>query len=241
MPFSRKLATGLGVGAASLALVGVGLLAAVSVQTSAQDMASTATRQSASPPAAPGHYAGAEITPEPTTTRTPTRKATPRPTATRKPVAPKKPTAAPRPSKTTRSPSARSTSKPSTVGTTLENQVVTLANAQRAKAGCKPLQHDGKLRKAAYGHSQDMVAKDYFDHTSPTGKEADDRIAAAGFSPVSSWGENIAYGQRSAAAVMDDWMNSPGHKRNILDCSYTHIGVGYVASGSYWTQVFAAR
>ncbi|WP_211370283.1 CAP domain-containing protein [Nonomuraea turkmeniaca] len=116
---------------------------------------------------------------------------------------------------------------------------MSLANAQRAKAGCRPLKHDAELRRAAYGHSRDMVAKDYFDHTSPSGKDAGDRIKAAGFSPVSSWGENIAAGQRTAAAVMKDWMSSSGHKRNILDCSYTHIGVGYASS--YWTQVFAAH
>ncbi|RVX45250.1 uncharacterized protein YkwD [Nonomuraea polychroma] len=245
MPLNREFATrvGLGAGAVVLTTVVGGLLAAVTQQSAADNMAYTATPTSTSAAGALGYPDDVEITPEPTATRTPTKKATPRPTATRKPVVPKKPTATPKPSKSTLSPSARSTAKPApmTVGTTLENQVVQLANAQRAKAGCKPLKHDAKLREAAYGHSKDMVAKDYFDHTSPTGKDADARIEAAGFSPVSSWGENIAYGQRTAAAVMADWMSSPGHKRNILDCSYTHIGVGYVSSGSYWTQVFAAH
>ncbi|MGP3959211.1 CAP domain-containing protein [Nonomuraea sp. 3N208] len=245
MPLSRKLVTRIGLGAclAAVSTAAGGLLAVITEQSSANDMAYTATPESTSAAGALDHRDDVEITPEPTTTGTLTRTATPRPSATRKPVAPKKPTAVPRPSKTTLSPSARSTPKPSatTVGTTLENQVVKLTNAQRAKAGCKPLKHDVKLRVAAYGHSKDMVAKNYFDHTSPSGKDTGDRMKVAGFSPVSSWGENIAYGQRTAAAVMEDWMSSPGHKRNILACSYTHIGVGYVSSGSYWTQVFAAH
>lgn len=115
--------------------------------------------------------------------------------------------------------------------------VVALTNAERAKAGCKPLQVDQRLNKSALGHSSDMARRDYFEHESPEGEDFSDREAEAGFKG-NSGGENIARGQRSAAEVMDDWMHSPGHKRNILDCKFTKIGVGYVSDGHYWTQNF---
>lgn len=115
--------------------------------------------------------------------------------------------------------------------------VVALTNAERAKAGCKPLQVDSRLNKSALGHSADMSNRDYFEHESPEGEDFADREAEAGFKG-NSGGENIARGQRSAAEVMDDWMHSPGHKRNILDCKFTKIGVGYDPDGHYWTQNF---
>ncbi|GAA0921680.1 CAP domain-containing protein [Nonomuraea longicatena] len=124
-------------------------------------------------------------------------------------------------------------------GSDIEDEVVRLTNAARASGGCKPLVHDAKLHKAAEGHSADMAAKGYFDHTGRDGRSPADRIRAAGFSPVSAWGENIAMGQRTAAAVVDGWMNSPGHKANIMNCGFTHIGVGHDAKGPHWTQVFA--
>ncbi|GAA0417917.1 hypothetical protein Acor_20150 [Acrocarpospora corrugata] len=124
------------------------------------------------------------------------------------------------------------------VGTAIENEVVRLTNAERAKAGCKPLVHEARLHKAALGHSADMSAKNYFDHDSQDGRGFDDRIKATGYS-FSSIGENIAQGQRTAESVMKDWMGSPGHRQNILNCDYTQIGVGYVAAGGpYWTQDF---
>jgi uncharacterized protein YkwD len=115
--------------------------------------------------------------------------------------------------------------------------VVTLTNAERVKAGCKPLQVDSRLNKSAQYHSTDMAKRDYFEHDDPDGKDFSDREADAGFEGDSG-GENIARGQTSAAEVMNDWMHSPGHKRNILDCSFTKIGIGYVAAGHYWTQNF---
>jgi uncharacterized protein YkwD len=124
------------------------------------------------------------------------------------------------------------------VGTALENEVVRLTNVERAKAGCGALKHDSRLRAAALGHSKDMSANNYFDHDSQDGRDFADRIRAAGFSFTAA-GENIAMGYPTAAAVVNGWMNSPGHRQNILNCSYTHIGVGHAASGSYWTQDFA--
>ncbi|HEX4811648.1 MAG TPA: CAP domain-containing protein [Nonomuraea sp.] len=130
------------------------------------------------------------------------------------------------------------------VGTARENEVVRLTNAERAKGGCGPLKHHPQLRAAAFGHSSDMAKRDYFDHTSPEGRDVGDRIAAAGFSGQRAWGENIAFGQPSAASVVRGWMNSPGHRQNIMNCTYNLIGVGAADNGQgriYWTQVFAAR
>jgi uncharacterized protein YkwD len=154
-------------------------------------------------------------------------------------------TPTPSPTRTpTPAPSTRKAKEPVTsVGTALENQVVRLTNAERAKGGCDPLSHDARLRRAASGHSADMARKNYFDHDSPDGRDMTDRIRATGFSG-SAWAENIAKGQRSAAEVVRAWMNSDGHRQNIMNCSYTHIGVGAVkdARGQiYWTQDFAAR
>lgn len=127
------------------------------------------------------------------------------------------------------------------VGTAVEREVVRLTNAARAQNGCRPLVHDPRLRAAAFGHSADMAARNYFDHTSPDGRSPGDRVKAAGFSPVTAWGENIAKGQPTAAAVMRAWLNSPGHKANIVNCAYTRIGVGQAARGPVWTQVFARK
>ncbi|WP_336205985.1 CAP domain-containing protein [Nonomuraea sp. LPB2021202275-12-8] len=122
-----------------------------------------------------------------------------------------------------------------------ETEVVRLTNQARAGNGCRPLTHDAKLHTAADRHSADMAAKGYFDHTSRDGRSAGDRIRAAGFAPIRTWGENIAMGQRTAASVVQGWLNSPGHRANIMNCSFTHIGVGQHSKGPHWTQVFAAH
>ncbi|MFB7617257.1 CAP domain-containing protein [Kitasatospora sp. NPDC056181] len=120
-------------------------------------------------------------------------------------------------------------------------QVVDLVNAQRAQNGCGPLTAEPRLATAAQGHSEDMAARNYFDHASPEGYHADHRIEATGYR-WSAWGENIARGQKDPAAVMDAWMNSPGHRANILNCSFKQIGVGVKtgSGGPWWTQVFAS-
>ncbi|MER6565507.1 sigma-70 family RNA polymerase sigma factor [Streptomyces sp. NPDC001093] len=121
-------------------------------------------------------------------------------------------------------------------------QVVALVNKQRAGVGCGPLTEDPQLQKAAQGHSDDMAARHFFDHTNPDGADPGQRITAAGYR-WSTYGENIAQGQQTAAAVMDSWMNSPGHRANILNCSFKDIGVGVHkgAGGPWWTQDFGAR
>ncbi|MEV4576529.1 CAP domain-containing protein [Nonomuraea jabiensis] len=146
-------------------------------------------------------------------------------------------------SRDTGTPSASGAKEPTTsVGTALEKAVVRLTNAERAKGGCDPLKHDARLRRAAFGHSADMAKNDYFDHDSQDGRDMADRIRATGFTG-STLAENIAMGQRTAAEVVKGWMNSDGHRRNIMNCSYTLIGVGAAkdAQGQlYWTQDFAA-
>ncbi|MCY7402002.1 MAG: CAP domain-containing protein [Nocardioides sp.] len=113
-------------------------------------------------------------------------------------------------------------------------------NAARADAGCGALSTDGALTAAAQGHSADMAANDYFSHTSQDGRSFGDRIRAAGYGG-GAIAENIAAGQSSASSVMASWMDSAGHRANILNCSYSHIGVGVAQGGSmgtYWTQTF---
>ncbi|CAL9664577.1 hypothetical protein SUDANB105_07173 [Streptomyces sp. enrichment culture] len=119
-------------------------------------------------------------------------------------------------------------------------EVVGLTNRERARAGLRPLAGDPALTAAAQAHSADMVARDFYSHTSPDGSRPWDRAAAAG-AGRRSIGENIACGQRSPAEVVTGWMNSPGHRANILRREFTHIGVGFAGggrSGTYWTQVF---
>ncbi|TQR12299.1 CAP domain-containing protein [Psychrobacillus soli] len=119
-------------------------------------------------------------------------------------------------------------------------QVVDLVNSERAKAGLQALQIDTKLTESAQAKSQDMKNKNYFSHTSPTYGSPFDQMKSLGIAYKSA-GENIAMGQRSATEVMDAWMKSPGHKANIMNPSYTHIGVGLSDSGFYWTQQFIGK
>ncbi|MEU6253960.1 CAP domain-containing protein [Streptomyces sp. NPDC047043] len=121
-------------------------------------------------------------------------------------------------------------------------EVVDLTNRERARAGLRPLAADPHLTTAAQAHSADMVARAFYSHTSPEGSQPWDRAAAAG-ARRRSIGENIACGQRSPAEVVDGWMNSPGHRANILKADFTHIGIGFEGGGqrgTYWTQLFGA-
>ena len=120
---------------------------------------------------------------------------------------------------------------------TYEQEVVRLVNAERAKAGLPALTEDWQLSRVARHKSQDMRDRGYFSHQSPTYGSPYDMMRAFGISYRTA-GENIAMGQRTPAAVVSAWMNSSGHRANILSKSFTKIGVGYVASGNYWTQMF---
>ncbi|WP_313890795.1 CAP domain-containing protein [Psychrobacillus sp.] len=119
-------------------------------------------------------------------------------------------------------------------------EVVNLTNKERAKAGLKALQMDTKLTQSAQAKSQDMKNKNYFSHTSPTYGSPFDQMKSFGVTYKSA-AENIAMGQRSATEVVNAWMKSPGHKANIMNPSYTHIGVGLSNSGYYWTQQFIGK
>ncbi len=125
-----------------------------------------------------------------------------------------------------------------------EAEVLRLTNVERAKKGCPALNANAALAAAARGHSQDMAEKGYFEHTSPNGSTMQDRVEAAGYR-WSRIAENIAAGGQSAADTMSQWMNSSGHRANILDCALKDLGVGLYRKpgspyGSYWTQDFGS-
>ena len=118
-----------------------------------------------------------------------------------------------------------------------EQQVVDLVNRIRVQNGLKELKHNWELSRVARFKSQDMCDNRYFSHTSPTYGSPFTMIRNFGIS-FRTAGENIAKGYTSPEAVVNGWMNSTGHRQNILNPSYTQIGVGYVANGRYWTQMF---
>ncbi|WP_087975170.1 CAP domain-containing protein [Oceanobacillus rekensis] len=121
-----------------------------------------------------------------------------------------------------------------------EQEVVELTNQERAKQGLSALQIDTELSKVAREKSRDMAVNNYFAHNSPTYGSPFDMMKSFGVSYKTA-GENIAQGQRTPAEVVDAWMNSEGHRANILNGDYTHIGVGYVEDGNHWTQQFIGK
>ncbi|EPH45209.1 sigma-70 family RNA polymerase sigma factor [Streptomyces aurantiacus] len=161
--------------------------------------------------------------------------AEPRRTAEPKPRKPK-PSTPPKPTRPSTTPKPQAPSGP------MAQQVLSLVNTERRKAGCDPLAGNSKLATAGQRHSADMQARDYFSHTSPDGTDPGKRITAAGYR-WSTYGENIARGQQTASSVMSSWMNSEGHRANILNCSFKEMGVGIQKGdgGPWWTQVFGAR
>ncbi|HEX8648555.1 MAG TPA: CAP domain-containing protein [Thermoleophilaceae bacterium] len=131
-----------------------------------------------------------------------------------------------------------------------ERATLCLLNAERRAAGRSPLRTDGALRRAALAHSEDMVARDFLEHRNPDGLEAHDRIVRAGYRLRRggfSTGENLATGPAGAdspAVIVDGWMHSPGHRRNILRRGFREIGIGIVAEqqgggeGATYTTTF---
>ncbi|WP_087882568.1 sigma-70 family RNA polymerase sigma factor [Streptomyces alboflavus] len=173
---------------------------------------------SPSPSRKPKAKPSKSASPEPKPSRTkkpapkPTRTETPKP----RPTAPTAPTAAP--------------------ANTTAGKVLAIVNDERAKAGCRPVKLDDRLSRAAQLHSEDMSENGYFDHTSQDGRSFADRATAQGY--PSPGAENIARGQSSPDSVMQTWMNSQGHRENILNCDLTTMGVGVVEKDWTWTQVF---
>lgn len=122
----------------------------------------------------------------------------------------------------------------------IEVQVQQLVNQERSKAGLKPLAMDWELQRTARTKACDMSQKGYFSHTSPTYGSPFDMMRQFGISYKTA-GENIAQGQRTPQEVMKSWMNSQGHRENILKPEYTHIGVGYCEKGNEWVQMFIGK
>ncbi|MFD6424994.1 CAP domain-containing protein [Streptomyces sp. NPDC060198] len=187
-------------------------------------------------PGAPSKSASATPSASPTEkTASPTPSATPSVTKT---------TAAPAPAKSTAAAPAPTSAAPKTEApassavASAQAAVLDLVNQERSKVGCSPVTLSSSLTSLAQSFSQDMAARDFFDHTDPDGDTPWDRAAAAGITNLG--GENIARGQADAQAVMDSWMNSEGHRANILNCDYTTLGVGvHIADGGpWWTQDF---
>ncbi|MGN7177870.1 sporulation protein [Paenibacillus sp. FSL R5-0490] len=121
-----------------------------------------------------------------------------------------------------------------------EKKVLELTNQERAKAGVPALKLDEELSKVAREKSRDMQSKGYFDHNSPTYGSPFDMMKQFGISYTTA-GENIAMGQQSPEEVVQAWMNSEGHRKNIMNANFTHLGVGHVADGNYWTQMFIGK
>jgi uncharacterized YkwD family protein/spore coat assembly protein SafA len=129
---------------------------------------------------------------------------------------------------------------PTVTTTAQENEVIRLVNVQRSRAGLQLLKTNWQLSRVARYKSQDMINKNYFSHTSPTYGSPFNMMESFGIR-FSAAGENIAYGQRTAQEVVTGWMNSPGHRSNILSPTYQQIGVGLAKDKSgrcYWTQMF---
>lgn len=118
-----------------------------------------------------------------------------------------------------------------------ENEVIRLVNEIRVSNGLSEFKTDWELSRVARYKSQDMKDNNYFSHTSPVYGSPFDMIKNFGLSYRTA-GENIAKGQRTPKDVVNAWMNSSGHRKNILNSSFKKIGVGYVEGGNYWTQMF---
>lgn len=195
--------------------------------------------------AAPASPSAPEVPPAPSATRTPAAKAPQKSTAPApaKPALPKPVPAKPVPPKPLPPKPKPSTPAPTAPApgdghSAEEAAVVTLVNQARAQAGCGPVRANPPLAALAGAFSKDMAVRGFFDHTDPDGDTPWDRASQAGLSGLG--GENIARGQGDAASVMNSWMNSPGHKANILNCEFRTLGVGahFAAGGPWWTQDF---
>jgi uncharacterized protein YkwD len=186
--------------------------------------------RTASPSAVPSTSATTTAPPTAPPTEAPTKKPTATPSKKPKTTPSKKPT----------TPPAKKTTAPVTVSAeaAAEAEVLKLVNEERAKVGCSALAANSSLTQLAANFSEQMAAQNFFDHTDPSGATPWDRAAKLGIANLG--GENIARGQADAAAVMDAWMNSPGHKANILNCDFKTLGVGvhFGTGGPWWTQDF---
>jgi uncharacterized protein YkwD len=224
---------GLGAGAALLpeSLVGA---AGPSGQGGAAGAGTTLARGAEVPPAdAPLPDAG--LRPGPSTTPA----ASPSPTRAKPKPSPSRTTTRPRPEPTrTRS---TATSDPTRGSDTEQQRVVDIVNRERAAGGCPAVKVNARLTEASQLHSEDQAAHNNMSHEGSDGSSPWDRARRAGYD--NAIGENVAMGYRDAEAVMDGWMNSPGHRNNIMNCDARAIGVGLAMSSGgapYWTQMFGS-
>ncbi|WP_026242488.1 MULTISPECIES: CAP domain-containing protein [unclassified Streptomyces] len=173
-------------------------------------------------------------------TTAPKKKETAKPSssASKAPAAKAAKTSAPAARTSSSAPAPSKSSTPSATAASAQAAILALVNEERGKVGCSPVTASSSLASLAQNFSDDMAARGFFDHTDPDGKTPWDRADAAGVAGLG--GENIARGQADAQAVMDAWMNSDGHRANILNCDYKTLGVGvhYGAGGPWWTQDF---
>lgn len=189
------------------------------------------TPQAQTPSASPSPSPSASASPSPSASPS----ASPSPSATPS-AKPAPSTKAPR--KSTAPAPAPATPKAGDGHSAEEAAVLALVNQERAQAGCGPVRANPPLAALAGAFSKDMATRGFFSHTDPDGNSPWDRATKAGISGLG--GENIARGQGDADAVMKAWMNSPGHKANILNCEFRTLGVGahFAAGGPWWTQNF---
>ncbi|MEU5968014.1 CAP domain-containing protein [Streptomyces globisporus] len=167
---------------------------------------------------------------------TPSKKSKAPTTAPEKSSAPS--SKAPAPPKTSAAPPPSKKPSPSPTDASARSEVLALVNQERAKVGCSPLSTSAPLTSLAQNFSEDMADRGFFDHTDPDGDTPWDRAAQAGVQGLAA--ENIARGQADAQAVMEGWMNSEGHRANILNCDYKTVGIGVHegSGGPWWVQNF---
>lgn len=146
----------------------------------------------------------------------------------------------PAPQQQAEAPAENKTEQTASAVSEFEKKVVELTNAERAKQGLAPLELDEELSKVAKEKSNDMKKNNYFAHNSPTYGSPFDMMKQFGVEYRTA-GENIAMGQKSPEEVVNAWMNSEGHRANIMNGEFTHIGVGHVEEGNYWTQMFIGK
>lgn len=140
-------------------------------------------------------------------------------------------------------PTAAPTTKPTTTESAMEQEVFELVNKVRVENGLHTLKWAEDLAEIARAHCADMINRGFFSHTNPDGESPFDRLKNNGIAYRSA-AENIAYGQKDAQEVMNSWMNSSGHRANILSKTVKEIGIGAVKNTRgtiYWTQMFVAR
>ncbi|MFC8627163.1 CAP domain-containing protein [Streptomyces anulatus] len=191
---------------------------------------------SASPSKTPSKSAAPSTSKKPAATPSERSKAPTTSKAPEKSTAPASKT--PAPPKTSSAPPPGKKPSPSPTDASARTEVLALVNQERAKVGCSPLSTSAPLTSLAQNFSEDMAARGFFDHTDPDGDTPWDRAAQAGVQGLGA--ENIARGQADAQAVMEGWMNSEGHRANILNCDYKTIGIGVHegSGGPWWVQNF---